>query len=125
MVIDGLRYIDTCEFWKDQYTKIHLENKALQDKVHMLEQGRQKFVEGLYVQDSHEQDIVSSHAIPEPGELGRADHQASRKRPAPIREDCVEVQEQDYIDFPSSEDNFLNMSSYGKPEAWQLLRSAN
>ncbi|RKF83148.1 hypothetical protein GcC1_006001 [Golovinomyces cichoracearum] len=33
-----LRYIDTVEFWKDQYTKIHIQKKELEDKVHSLEQ---------------------------------------------------------------------------------------
>ncbi|TQS38097.1 hypothetical protein Golomagni_01404 [Golovinomyces magnicellulatus] len=33
-----LRYIDTVEFWKDQYTKIHIQKKELEDKVYSLEQ---------------------------------------------------------------------------------------
>jgi hypothetical protein len=119
MTIDGLRYIDTCEFWKDQYTKIHLENKALQDKVHMLEQEKQNSVEHLYGKGNHGNEIVSNPPLSEPRELGRADHEASRKRPLPTEEDRAVDKEQDYIDFSSSEDNSLRMSAHGKLEALQ------
>ncbi|CZR57302.1 uncharacterized protein PAC_07191 [Phialocephala subalpina] len=37
---DDMRYVDTAEFWKDQYSKLHLEKKALEDKVHCLEEAR-------------------------------------------------------------------------------------
>lgn len=29
---DRLQYIDTAEFWKDQFTKLHLQKKALEDE---------------------------------------------------------------------------------------------
>jgi hypothetical protein len=34
---DAHRYVDSCEFWKDQYTKIYEQKKVLEDKVHLLE----------------------------------------------------------------------------------------
>ncbi|RKF54859.1 hypothetical protein OnM2_094036 [Erysiphe neolycopersici] len=32
------RYIDTVEFWKDQYTKIHKQKQELEDKINCVEQ---------------------------------------------------------------------------------------
>lgn len=32
------RYIDTVEFWKDQYSKIHSEKRALEDEIQHLKQ---------------------------------------------------------------------------------------
>ncbi len=35
---DQMRYIDTCEFWKDRYTEMYLEKKNMEDKLHCLEE---------------------------------------------------------------------------------------
>lgn len=112
----GARYIDTCEFWKDQYTKIHLENKALQDKIHKLEQGNSKLLGNIH----EEQDLlglVVSTPQPsvEPGNVVRVDNQASRKRPTPFQGDGLGDQEPQA--FSCSEDHCLIMSNYGKPSA--------
>ncbi|KAE8444895.1 hypothetical protein EG329_014143 [Mollisiaceae sp. DMI_Dod_QoI] len=37
-----LRYIDTAEFWKDQFTRLHQEKKELEDKVHCLEEAQRQ-----------------------------------------------------------------------------------
>jgi hypothetical protein len=117
VLIDGLRFVDTCDFWKEQYTKIHLENKALQDKVHRLEQAGLKLPETPHGQYTHHMlHISSGQFLPEPGDVGRTDTEGSRKRPAPVAEDREEYQEQGYMDFSSSEDICINMSNYGKPE---------
>jgi len=125
--IDGLRYIDTCEFWKDQYTKIHLENRALQDKVHRLEQlGEHKLLECPRDQAIHDILQVSSNpSLAEPGTVGGVENEASRKRPAQIGEDRPGYQEQTYVDFSSEqEDVCLSMSKYGKPVAQSSVSSS-
>jgi hypothetical protein len=115
--IDGLRFIDTCDFWKEQYTKIHLENKALQDKVHRLEQAELKPPETPHCQYTHHMlHIPSGQFLSEPRDVGRTDTEGSRKRRAPVAEDRAEYQEQGYMDFSSSEDICFSMSNYGKPE---------
>ncbi|POS82775.1 hypothetical protein EPUL_005742 [Erysiphe pulchra] len=37
-IAQKLRYIDTVEFWKDQYTRIHKQKQELEDKINCIEQ---------------------------------------------------------------------------------------
>lgn len=50
------RHIDTTEFWKEQYTKIHVEKKALEDKIRCLEEHQRSQRQP----DSNEHDIQSA-----------------------------------------------------------------
>ncbi len=117
IIFDGLRYVDTCEFWKDQYTKIHLEKKALEDKVQMLEHGRQKLLMNIHEQGDHQNhQITSSHALEVCREVSRMEKEPFRKRPSSAVEEIPGDQGQSYIDSSSSVDNCLRMSTYGKHE---------
>ena len=117
IIVDGLRYVDTCEFWKDQYTKIHLENKALEDKIHMLQHGRQKLLMNLHDQSNlQNHETTSSRALEGCREFGPMERGPSRKRPSSTVEDIAGDQGQDYIDSSSSEENCMRMSTYGKHE---------
>jgi hypothetical protein len=112
---DGLRYIDTCEFWKDQYTKIHLEKNVLQDKIHRLEEARRQLLESLHGQCNHTLPHSPSGIFiggPEVNEL--IPNEASRKRPAPSQEEMAEYKQEGDVDCSSSEDNFLRVNSYGE-----------
>jgi hypothetical protein len=116
--IDGLRYVDTYEFWKEQYTKIYLENKTLQDRIHRLEQAGLKFHETPHGQDNHHILQTSSDRFyPELGDAGRTYTESWRKRPAPVAEDRAGYHEQDHTGPSFSEDNCMRMSNYGTHEA--------
>ncbi len=39
---NDLRYVDTPEFWKEQYTRIHAEKKLLEDKICRLEESQKQ-----------------------------------------------------------------------------------
>ncbi|KAN0110452.1 hypothetical protein V8E51_006839 [Hyaloscypha variabilis] len=116
--IDGLRYIDTCEFWKDQYTKIHLENRALQCKILALEQKVQQSTsvsfEKTHDQANHSEGRMEGGDLPvEPPEnIGRQDIETSRKRPAQFEEHGAGYHEQGYVAFSSSDDICLSLSNY-------------
>jgi hypothetical protein len=122
--IDGLRYIDTCEFWKDQYTKIHLENRALQCKILALEQKVQQSTsvsfEKTHDQANHSEGRMEGGDLPvEPPEnIGRQDIETSRKRPAQFEEHGAGYHEQGYVAFSSSDDICLSLSNYGKHKVW-------
>ncbi|KAI1003422.1 hypothetical protein K3495_g4785 [Podosphaera aphanis] len=46
---DELRYVDSVEFWKDQYTQIRRQNQVLEEKIHHLEN-----LQGLCLQEKTE-----------------------------------------------------------------------
>ena len=117
IIVDGLRYVDTCEFWKDQYTKIHLEKRALEDKVQMLEHERQKPLMNIHDQGDHRNhEITSSRALEGYREVSRTEKEPFRKRPSSAVEDIAGDQGQKYMDSSPSADNCLRMSTYGKHE---------
>jgi len=127
--VDGLRYIDTCEFWKDQYTKIHLENRALQHRILALEQKEQQSSsisrESIDEQvDHHEMGMGERRVHGGSGRSGRQDNEASRKRPAHFGEYIADYQERDRVDFSFSDDICLKLNNYGKHTAqWNMLLS--
>jgi hypothetical protein len=112
---DRLRFIDTCEFWKDQYTKIHSDKKALQDKVHELEEARRQLLERLHGQinlpllSNSNRQLLEASAFND--QMG---NEASRKRPAPAEEHRTDDQGEGRNCILSSEDHSLRISSYGK-----------
>ncbi|KAF4636782.1 hypothetical protein G7Y89_g1282 [Cudoniella acicularis] len=110
------RYIDTPEFWRDQYTKVHLEKKALEDKVLRLEEERRLLKEGIGREDSQGDD---SHPLTVRQPLGGPQDydkstSNSRKRLAPHGDRAqFEEQERPELRFKLlSEDNILRISSY-------------
>lgn len=111
---NALRFIDTCEFWKDQYTKIHLEKKGLEEKVHRLEERQRQLLEG------HSQHNVLSavNTIGQVFDTTQIDVGlgvgASRKRPAPIVEEWLSSAGIGEIAVELDEGHFLRMNSYGK-----------
>jgi hypothetical protein len=85
------RYVDTSEFWKEQYSKIYQEKRALEDKVHRLE--------------------ALTLCRPENREDEQTTSNGSRKRP-PESEDIerwVNDQQADHLLDP---DNVLGLSIY-------------
>jgi hypothetical protein len=115
--IDGLRYVDTCEFWKEQYSKIYLENKALQNTVQKLEHAGLKLHETPHDQNNHKMlQSLGDPLIPELGEVGCTYTESSWKRPAPIEENRVGYHEQDRTGHSFPEDNCMRMNNYGTQE---------
>lgn len=95
----SLRYVDGCDFWKELYEKVHQENKALQDKVRLLEE-RQRVCERMPSPDSEDQ-------------TGRS----TRKRPVGFEEieEWLDDEGTDVI-VPLGDD-YLRLSSYSKPRS--------
>lgn len=54
------RYVDTYEFWKDQYTRIHLEKKALEDRVRQVEEAQRLVSDSQQDHHNLERIILSS-----------------------------------------------------------------
>lgn len=90
------RHIDSAEFWKDQYTKLHLEKKALVDKIHQLEESQGK----------HE--LLNNHELDMGAILG---HSRKRRAASPNGETWRYDPEEDQE--PANQDLLLQLSSYG------------
>ena len=86
------RYVDTSEFWKEQYSKIYQEKKALEDKVHRLEALTHRRVE-----NRQEDEQTTSNG--------------SRKRP-PESEDIERWINNQQADHLLDQDIVLALSSY-------------
>ena len=93
----NFRHVDGCEFWKDQYERIHQENKELKDKVRLLEM-RQRV----------------SERIPSPDLGDQEGGRSSTKRPADFEgvEEWLEDQEWE-VGSPIG-DKYLRLSSYSR-----------
>ena len=98
MTIDGLRYVDTCEFWKDQYTKIHGQKKVLEDRVHCLEEAQRLVRESVHSDGSIDEVIIVN----------------PKKRPAPMQEVEERHSGDDDLALAFSEDSILRLSSYSE-----------
>ena len=105
------RYVDTSEFWKDQYTKIHLEKKGLEDMVHKLEEERRLLGVGSHASgplDTRVREILgisdANHGITDSNSL---------KRSAPPLEDSSDIEVE--LAVPTTiVDGHLRLSSNGK-----------
>jgi hypothetical protein len=91
-----LRHVDGCEFWKGLYEKLYHENKALKDKVRLLEE-RQRVCEQIFTPNSEDQG-------------GRS----SGKRPAGFDEVGEWLDDEGYDEVQPIGDDHLRLSSYSK-----------
>lgn len=107
---DHLRYVDTSEFWKDQYTSIHNKNKALEDKLRCLEEGQSL----SHDQSSADEDL---RQIFEAENFRMMELGTLRKRPASTQDVESSQDPSDVITSPSVWDNnILRLSSCGAKE---------
>ncbi|CAG8976210.1 hypothetical protein HYALB_00011141 [Hymenoscyphus albidus] len=84
-VLDGEhRYVDSVEFWKDQYTRVHEEKKDLQDKVHRREEELRVL---KLAQDQDDPD--TRPAIPQQLMSQYSDMPLARKRKEPSSDDIL------------------------------------
>ena len=92
-----LRHVDTCEFWKSQYERVHQANKELQGRIAVLEE-RQR--------------IYEQKASPE--SRGLEGGLCSKNRPTGLgeAEEWLDDEVEDPI-FPLGDD-YLRLSSYSK-----------
>lgn len=99
--VDTHRYVDTPDFWKDQYHTLYLEKKALEGKVLQLEEAQHTWAE-------LDNSCVSLD-------------ERSRKRPALSEEveGRLEGQEEDAI--PVDQDIALRLSGYSKSCAFEFI----
>ncbi|TVY59651.1 hypothetical protein LSUE1_G008566 [Lachnellula suecica] len=109
---DEHRYVDSAEFWKDQYSRIHVEKKTLEDKVNRLEEEQQLLREG-FSRNEIQDDGASMvrELLAQSYGVGSGD---SRKRQAPDDvEWWLEDQENGGNALPSpAEDDVLRLSSF-------------
>ena len=121
IALGTLRYIDTSEFWKEQYTKILLEKKELEDKVHQLEEAQRQLQENPHrPNDSSYINLNEGHQVFDPvGDEG------SRKRPAQSAEDEMEEDGQAAFSLHPVDKHFLTMNSYGNRSIIGSLKVAN
>ena len=92
----SLRYVDSCEFWRELCERVHRDNRELQGKVRLLEE-RQRIHERMSSED-----------------LGDREERSSSKRPA--SSDGIE----DWLRDEGTDPNlpicheYLRLSSYSK-----------
>jgi hypothetical protein len=92
-----------------------LDKKALQDKVHELEEARRQLLESLHGQINHPLLGNSNRQLLEGSAFNdQMGNGASRKRPAPAEEHRTDDQGEGHNSILSSEDHSLRISSYGK-----------
>jgi hypothetical protein len=107
------RYVDSADFWKEQYSKIHLKNKALQDKLLRLEEEQRLIRESI--DQGADQDgapslvqelLAQAHGV-------RAGNPRKRHAPDDV-EWWLEDQQNQEARLPSyAEDSSLRLNSYG------------
>lgn len=112
---EQLRYVDTTEFWKDEYDKIYKEKKALEDKVNSSEEARRISEERLRGDTNTEthrspkgKEAVRWHGHSELIEAGM-----SRKRLAPSQ-DIEDSEDEADLDAVLGSDINLILSGYGE-----------
>jgi len=105
------RYVDSTDFWKDQYSKIHLENKALQDKVLRLEEETRLIRESI---DRGADQNGEPSLVPELLEFYGPGNVNPRKRRAPDEVECwLQDQQNHETRLPSYlDDNSLRLNGY-------------
>jgi hypothetical protein len=107
---DQLRYVDTSDFWKDQYTSILLRNEALVNKLEYFEQAQQL---------SHDQPTVDEriNQMYEADKFGTIEPGNSRKRHVITQNIELYQDPDDDVTSPSIWDKrTLRLSSYGMKE---------
>jgi len=77
-----LRYVDAPEFWRAQYTSIHLEKELLEAKIHRLEEAQRQLQTRLDERNDRDHREVSEESETQPFDGQFANGYNARKRPA-------------------------------------------
>jgi hypothetical protein len=101
---------------------IHSENKALQEKLHRLEQANSKLQGSLRGGKDHNLARSIDQPLIEPRIVGRADNDSSRKRLIPFGEDGVG--DEDPQSVLALIDHCLTMSNYGRSKDRSKISSS-
>lgn len=110
-----LRHIDTADFWKEQYTRIHLQKKALENRVESLEESRVQLLEKLHGNTNQDFMTTPPRNSLEDAVIGRRLLGiGSRKRRASDLDDDLDADQSCDWEVNPTSDGFLEMSSYGK-----------
>lgn len=121
--IGTLRYIDTCAFWKDQYTKIYQEKKELENKVHRLEEAQRQVQENAQASNHRSVHITPAlQPVESHGVVNVVGNEGSRKRPGEFGEDEMEDDGLATLSLQPIDEHFLTMNSYGTYQGRQELR---
>ena len=96
-LVSNRRYIDTSEFWKDQFDKIYQEKRDLERKLHLLEE-RQRQHDKLPLNNLDQGSSTTN----------------KRKRPAEHQEIGEQLQRQHVGPTDSGQDILLTLGSYSK-----------
>ncbi|KAK2629322.1 hypothetical protein QTJ16_000142 [Diplocarpon rosae] len=119
---EQLRYIDTAEFWKDQYDKIYQEKKVLEDKFRCVEEANRQLSEklrsGQISDENGLSELANCHTHGRGHSRMRSEAGISRKRAARSQE--VDSSDDQELSFLASleNDNHLRLSGY----ALQIMR---
>ncbi|KAI6712851.1 hypothetical protein JHW43_004668 [Diplocarpon mali] len=119
---EQLRYVDTAEFWKDQYDKMRQEKGGLEDKVRCLEEAnrqlRDKLRSGQTLGGSGHSELAHHHTHERGQPRMRSEAGMSRKRAAHSQEvDSPDDQEPSFLASLEVDDH-LRLSGY----ALQVMR---
>ncbi|PBP18532.1 hypothetical protein BUE80_DR010673 [Diplocarpon rosae] len=119
---EQLRYVDTAEFWKDQYEKMYREKKELEDKVRCVEEANRQLSEKLRSSqtsdDNGHSKFGTCHTHGRGHSRMRSEAGISRKRAAQSQEvDSPDDQEPSFL-ASLENDNHLRLSGY----ALQIMR---
>jgi hypothetical protein len=107
------RYVDSADFWKEQYSKIHLENKALQDKVLRLEEERRLIRESIDQCDDQDGEPSLVQELLAQSNSKRGGNPRKRHAPDDV-EWWLEDQQNQEARVPSYiDDSSLRLNSYG------------
>jgi hypothetical protein len=120
---DEHRYVDTAEFWKDQCTRFHRENKGLEDKVDRLEEELRILRQSTSQNGSLDAVPHQLGLLQQPGLVDQhIDGGTSRKRRA---EDTVGDRDSPFEPASPADDNQLRLSSYSQQLYQQNSRNYN
>jgi hypothetical protein len=104
---DEHRYVDSTDFWKDQYQHIHHEKKLLEDKLHQLQEAKRLLGDSPHNQS----DSSSQHMSAVEQLIENAIHNGAEKRKPPYDEGSLPYDLS--ITESATDDHLLRMSSHG------------
>ncbi|RDL39701.1 uncharacterized protein BP5553_04041 [Venustampulla echinocandica] len=108
------RYVDSSDFWKDEYNTIYLEKKNLEDKVHRLEEELRLRRETTIQENSLDSQARSSIVRQLVAQSSTSTSDASKKRQLPHDLEILPraPSNVDTMETSPADNNLLRMSSY-------------
>jgi hypothetical protein len=106
--VEDHRYVDSADFWKDQYQHMYQQKNLLEDKIHRLQEEKRLREDALPSQSQQSNENTSVVR----GLIEKAMRDGAEKRKAPYDEHPLH---HDWSSFESATHNhLLRLSSFGR-----------